>query len=297
MNIFEVNPYIRRGLRSVLKKPFVIEERIIFDYQLLYVESGRFILIYDNVEYKCDEGSFLLLRPGVPHKFVSFDVDLVQPYIHFDIVYDNMSENVPISFKKLDELSRYEKLLLREDIFSGYSQKPLIKVNDKKEFLKLFFEIIDSVNAPDMLLSNKAKMLRLLQMIEACNFKGAFEYEKGENDVCSEIKCFLEKNIYLSVSLEMLEKQYGYSKYHLSRIFKEKYGTTIINYHQGLRLEEAKRLLADMSATEVCEALDFGSIYAFSRAFKNHFGYAPTETKPGKTRKQKSNLPLDGLLD
>ncbi len=297
MNIFEVNPYIRRGLRSVLKNPFVIEERIIFDYELLYVESGSFILVYDGVEYKCEEGSFLLLRPGVPHKFVSSGVDLVQPYIHFDIVYDDMSTNVPISFKKYDELSRYEKLLLREDAFAGYPQKPIIKIDNKKEFLKLFFEIIDNVNAPDMLLSNKARMINLLQTVESCNFKGAFEYEKGENDICSEIKSFLDKNIYLSVSLEMLEMRYNYSKYYLSRIFKEKYGTTIINYHQSLRLEEAKRLLENNSATEVCELLDFGSIYAFSRAFKNYFGYAPTEMKQGKAKKQKSSLPLDGLLD
>ena len=44
MNIHEINPYIRHAAPSSIHPPLHINRRIILDYELLYVESGEFIL-------------------------------------------------------------------------------------------------------------------------------------------------------------------------------------------------------------------------------------------------------------
>ena len=51
----------------------------------------------------------------------------------------------------------------------------------------------------------------------------------------------------------------------------------IIAYRNQKRLEYAKELLRDNSVGEVAEQLGYKSIFSFSRAFKLHFGTAPTK--------------------
>lgn len=42
-----LNPYIRVAQRSILSKGHCICKRVIFDYELIYIESSRMIINYD----------------------------------------------------------------------------------------------------------------------------------------------------------------------------------------------------------------------------------------------------------
>ena len=112
-----INPYIRVAMQSILRKGTKIARRIIFDYELIYVANGEFILNYNETDYKCAKGQFILLRPGISHSFSVTDTDLSQPHIHFDITHISNSKQVPVCFKDLNELGDEERKLIREDIF------------------------------------------------------------------------------------------------------------------------------------------------------------------------------------
>ena len=86
----------------------------------------------------------------------------------------------------------------------------------------------------------------------------------------------MKSNLYHPITLDTIEKQFNYSKFYLTKRFVKEYGCSPIKYHQKLRLEHAKQLLETMSVSQVCECMHFGSVYAFSRAFKNHFQYPPS---------------------
>lgn len=286
MKVREINPYIRLAMRSIMSYPFYLKRRVIMDYELIYLESGTFFLEYDGIDYLCRAGDFLLLRPGIRHEFRCIQSDISQPHIHFDMQYDSTSELVPICFKDLDELSEKDRLLIRENVFDGFPVGPIIRISDKSTFLNLFYYIVDSFKDNVGSLPLKIAMMQLLDRIEAENFPNTFEAEKPKMGICAQIKGYMKNNLYHPLTLDSIEKQFNYSKFYLTKQFEKEYGCSLIKYHQKLRLEHAKQLLETMSVSQVCEYMHFGSVYAFSRAFRNYFHYPPSAVKHMSDKKR-----------
>ena len=82
----------------------------------------------------------------------------------------------------------------------------------------------------------------------------------------------------ITFSLQDIAKQFNYSKYYLERRFKERYNISFISYRNNKRMMLAKTMLLNDSVSNVAEKLGFSSIYVFSRAFQNLFGYSPTNS-------------------
>lgn len=90
-----------------------------------FIESGRFLLLYDENEYLCQKGDVLLFCPGHRHTMKSItNISVSQPHIHFDMKYDEHSEDVFISFKDLPDFKPEEKLLIRPDFFPKSGSLP-----------------------------------------------------------------------------------------------------------------------------------------------------------------------------
>lgn len=277
-SIHQINPYIRTALQSVLRAGSTIKQRIIFDYELIYVEEGSFLLRYGDAEYRCRKGDFVLLRPGVSHSFTQIVTDLSQPHIHFDMVYRPQSAQIPISFKDLPECAPEELLLIHKDVFDPYPQQPLVRFANKEQALEVFYQIVREPKASPLLL--KSRLLRLLDMLTADNFPDCFSVSsEPAYSIARQLKDYMDAGQGLSAQLSDLEKQFSYSKYHLERQFKKHYGVSLIDYRNRRRMERARELLQQYSVSSVAEQMGFGSIYAFSRAYKNHFGVSPSAAK------------------
>jgi hypothetical protein len=88
----------------------VLKRRIIFDYELLYLEKGELAVEIGDKAYRMLPGDIILFRPGKEHGFVSVGAGEVwMPHIHFDALYYDDFENVKVNFKTLDKCSRDEK--------------------------------------------------------------------------------------------------------------------------------------------------------------------------------------------
>ena len=106
MNLNEFSPFIRVAMESILTAPFKINQRVIFDYEIILIESGKWKLTLENKEYICKENDVILIRPGQSHIIESLGNILVsQPHIHFDITYDNFSDKIYVSFKDITQFS------------------------------------------------------------------------------------------------------------------------------------------------------------------------------------------------
>lgn len=79
LDVHAVNPYIRIATLSVIPAGRSIKRRGLFDYELIYIQRGTFILNYAQRDYVCSQGQFVLLRPGVPHSFSGIEKDISQP--------------------------------------------------------------------------------------------------------------------------------------------------------------------------------------------------------------------------
>ncbi len=277
MNPFEINPYIRVAIPSVLKKGRVIGPRIIFDYELIYIEKGLLNLDYGAEKYQCRPGTFLFLRPGVTHCF-SIMEELSQPHIHFDMIFQPNSPNVPISFKNKDQLTPEEQKMIRPDLFAEYPPTPLLQFADRERAFELFRGVICDAKASPLL--QKARLTEILDLLIQDHFPGFFHL--GErNSVAGQIKSYLDAGQGLWHSLADLEQQFSYSRFHLERQFKKEYGISLIAYRNKKRMELAKERLKSTSVSEVAEEMGYSSIFAFSRAFKNYFGHNPSKEKSG----------------
>lgn len=98
---------------------------------------------------------------------------------------------------------------------------------------------------------------------------------------------YIEEQLMEEISFECLPNTAGYSKYHLSRIFKQETGITIGEYIRIRRLAMAASYLmySNVSILTIAVTLQFQSQEAFTRAFKEVYALPP-----GKYRKVMQSL-------
>lgn len=89
------------------------------------------------------------------------------------------------------------------------------------------------------------------------------------------------------ISLELLAKEVGISKYHLNRLFFAATGLKLGEFIQRRRMEHAYHLLAaeNTSVIDVALCVGYESHAAFSRAFRKVFNVEPGKVKRGVTPK------------
>lgn len=79
------------------------------------------------------------------------------------------------------------------------------------------------------------------------------------------------------VTLEEISARAHVSKFHLSHEFKRITGTTVFEYLNALRCENAAKLLrSDMGVSEAATAVGFDNLSYFSRTFKRYMGVLPS---------------------
>lgn len=271
MYLSSINPYIRLAIPSVIPSGHNIIRRVIYDYELIYLERGEFSLTYNDIVYHCTEGDIIFICPSIPHSFKINNGEISQPHIHFDITHRPHSDKIPISFKDIDSMTDTEKSWIDKNYFNSYENSPIIKIQNIEKFLKLFYQII--LNEVDIL-EKKANMIQVLSMLIKDNFPDIIEGQ-ANLDVAHQLKDYIDAGNGLKMQLEDFEKTFYQSKFHLEKKFKEAFGMAIIEYRNKKRMKIAPVLLKNHSVSKVAETLGYQSIYSFSRAYKQYYGYSP----------------------
>ena len=89
---------------------------------------------------------------------------------------------------------------------------------------------------------------------------------------------FISNHLFDDLRLDVLAKECGLSKDHLSLLFKKSVGTTIPQYIKRQRLEVAKTMLQKgLSLKDVAEKTSFSTESYFIKCFKDEFHVTPGE--------------------
>ncbi|MBV8687644.1 MAG: helix-turn-helix transcriptional regulator [Alphaproteobacteria bacterium] len=90
-------------------------------------------------------------------------------------------------------------------------------------------------------------------------------------------RAYIHAHAQVPLTLEAVAAEAALSRFHLTRSFAEVHGLPPLAYHRRLRLDEAARQLraGEASATDVARRLGYGSLSAFTRAFRHAFGVPP----------------------
>lgn len=107
------------------------------------------------------------------------------------------------------------------------------------------------------------------------------QHQNGGEDLELEqrVLIYLDEHFTEELSLEHLSKEFGISRFRLSRLFSEKLQTGFPSYVTSKRLEYARELLSttDESVTNIALDAGFGSSRSFFREFKNAYRMTPNE--------------------
>lgn len=276
------SPYIRTAMHSTIDASHIINDRVIFDYELIYVLSGICVITVENVPHTCKAGDVVFLRPGVTHRFeISADSDFVQPHIHFDMVYSKESRQRFTSFKNRDKMTRHELSLIHEDVFAQIDIPTVFIPQNPEEFKRLFFEIIDIYSARkyNYEIHYKAKLLELISCILEQFEDTSIACVSEEYNHIISVKNYIDHNFLSVITLDSLARQFYINKFTLMRKFKANYNDNIFDYYRYKRIDYAKQVLktSAVSIGEIAELLSFSDIYSFSRFFKKYTGMSPSE--------------------
>ncbi|WP_053374916.1 helix-turn-helix transcriptional regulator [Paenibacillus sp. FJAT-27812] len=275
----KLSPNVRRAWNH-RESGMRLKARIIFDYELLYLEKGQLTLRIDHTIHNILPGDIVLFKPGKEHEFIESVGECWMPHIHFDALYADNHEEVPISYKSLSECSEQEKGWIREDVLGSVLQIPdVIRVDNHGEILKTLQQLIYAYERRDLAfyILQKSLVLKLIYLIA----KGLEAYELTRSRVhhksLDAAATLIMERFDQAILLEELSKTATLSVYHFSRLFKQKYGLTPHQFQMRYRIEKAKHLLiyTPLSITTIAEKVGYGSVFAFSKAFKQIESISP----------------------
>ncbi|KPV60825.1 hypothetical protein QJ48_03380 [Paenibacillus sp. A3] len=99
---------------------------------------------------------------------------------------------------------------------------------------------------------------------------------------------YLLEHIDRKITLEAIARHVNLNENHMSRLFKNETGQTIVGYLNGLRMERARELLKnpDLSVKAVAEDVGIPDPFYFNRLFRKLYGLSPTDYKKQALKNQ-----------
>ena len=97
--------------------------------------------------------------------------------------------------------------------------------------------------------------------------------------IMQQVQTYLSKNYKQDISLENLAQTLDFSPFYFSKLFKQYFGVTFVEYLTDIRIEIAKNILQDTtkSAKDVGEQVGYPNSNYFVKLFKKKTGLTPTE--------------------
>lgn len=97
--------------------------------------------------------------------------------------------------------------------------------------------------------------------------------------IINEVKNELINNIDKKIPLSYFAEKYGYNISYFSQLFKKVVGTSFAEYFILLKMDKAKLLITNssMPLQNIASSVGYDDYYHFSKMFKKHTQYSPTE--------------------
>jgi len=279
--LMQFSPNVRRAWNHRVSK-MLLKPRIIFDYELLYVEKGELSIRIDKDFHTMVTGDIVLFKPGKEHEILGSTGECWMPHIHFDLLYYEDFEDVPINFKTLKECSEGELRLIRPDILGTALRLPdVIRISNHAEIYNTIMRLIHAYDRrdPGFAILQKSLLLHIIYHLEKGLDAKMHTHLTLHQKALEQVVTHIVEHYNETIPLDDLSRIACLSVYHFSRLFKEKYSLSPHQFQIRHRIEKAKELMSysRLSLTSIAEKIGYGSLYAFSKAFKQAEGVSPRQ--------------------
>lgn len=230
----------------------------------ILLKGESFYTIEDETHYLIEK-TVLVFNPGIEHKeFTKKGMENVQ--IHIGLRHFNFSGYKRNFFPLESNIVHLENY---KEAFFDTCEEIIRERNEAKPGYELVlkalvYKLIIYLSRDRTTKLNEDQSLSL-------------DYEKQE--LVNEIQLYIENHYSKDLSLEQIAQEFYTSSTTLSRLFKEFFDDTPINYLINYRLEKAKNLIIEnpsLSIKEVAQSVGYEDSLYFSKLFKKKFGESPS---------------------
>lgn len=235
-------------------KPHTSKRDYLASYLFFLVLSGSGKLVYDGNEYELKEGSCVFIDTRRPYSHTTVDDLWSLSWLHFD---GPTVANIYQKYKERGGLPAFSS-----SHFDEY-----------KNVFENLYEIA-SANSFTRDMEINTGISSLLAQLMADSWHPEISAPGTKKSNILDIKTYLDQNYNKKITLDDLAKHYCVDKFYMTRVFKEQFGISIMDYLLSVRITEAKNLLrfTNLSAEEIGIKTGIGDAYYFSRVFKKAEG-------------------------
>ena len=269
MNLTYLNPVIRTV--SLYEKINRTDECVAYDSRLFYMVSGDVTAVVGGAKLgHLSPGHLLYVPAGTPYKLKGQYLRLVT--IAFDPTVDYASDTdeikpVPVSeydaarthstadLAPLDRVIHIEDMESERDTLTGLvsiftSAEGEYRAQGSAILKQLLLKVIETVD-------ENALPARMVEALDK----------------------YIRDNAGDDISNTEIGAIFGYHPFYISKVLKDRKGTTLRQYIIAYRLKLAKKLLTESgkSVNEISEECGFNDPSYFTKTFKSSFGMTPKE--------------------
>ena len=228
--------------------------------EILYFTGGECTVVNGSEELKVTKGDIVIINSEDIH-----GIRFYNGYAQYILAHLDHTFCKEMGFNTND--TRFKKKITDTQI-SHILEKAIAEQNEKLSFYEQSIKI--------MLLS---VLLILFRKHVAPNP----ENDKTTNKIklTKKIIKYINKHYDEQINIESIENYCRYSRYYISRAFKETTGLTIMAFVNDVRIEKAKILLtnSDLNMANIALNCGFVSQSYFGKVFKKSVGISPLDYK------------------
>ncbi len=270
--------------RIAKRSGWQIIQKGLYATNMLVVLSGEATIEIFGGEHKLERYSIVIIPKGTPYS-IKTDVGFEFYYAHMLCDIAEISD---------EELERYfirvnqNQLVLPYSVVGDLNRdfERSIVVKCFSESLKYFESIFSTLikleklcatgkSYHQLLIQNKLISI-LLTIFE--NTIAEYIPKDNQPSMLSEITDYIVRNIREKLTLTELSEEFGVSKQHIMKLFRDNYKVTVTEFINTVKLEYSTKLLKEskMNVSEVALYLGYSAKY-FGRIFKEKYLCSPTE--------------------
>lgn len=245
-----------------------------FSYEILYCAARKCNVRRGSVTEKLQAGSMTFLKPYSRRRIEAVAGEKLELLsFKFSMIRTCRADDLKVPFCEFLESWAGEEL-------AKINMPVMLEHHARKRYEYLFSSIL-----AQLLPGGNFRWFDLkMSIFQLLAFIVREVYLKNDGE-CSRdghihrVRHAIEEKYAEELHLEDLAELAGKSTTQLCRSFRSNFGTTPIDYQIGIRMEHAKRLLAEteLSVKEIAAMVGFNSPYHFSRQFSKRCKTAPSQ--------------------
>ena len=268
MNLTYLNPVIRTV--SLYERINRTEECVAYDSRLFYVVSGDVTAVVGGVKLgHLSPGHLLYVPAGTPYKLKGQYLRMVT--VAFDPTVDHAESEAP----KTVPTAEYDSTLAHsvEDLAPLDKVIHVPDIESERDTLLGLVSLFTSAEGEYRAQGSAILKQLILKVLETVD-ENALPARMVEA-----LDKYIRDNAGDDISNTEIGAIFGYHPFYISKVLKDRKGTTLRQYIIAYRLKLAKKLLSESakSVNEVSEECGFNDPSYFTKTFKNAFGMTPKD--------------------